>query len=251
MFGKSFTNQENQSNKEVMWMNRTVKSAVAVGVGLTMVFGGGLSYKLYGELQGDLGAATDTINRLEQKIDDKDNQIAEMDKKINDITYNHNALKKQKQELNDEVYKVAKKNEALKKANQALQVKKQKASKENQKVSIASKVNKENNDFKSSALNVKATAYTAFCDTGCTGVTRTGVDVSNTVYHEGRRVIAVDPNVIPLNSIVKVKTATMEFEGIAVDTGGAIKGNKIDILVNNTSVANEFGRQDAVVEVIN
>src|SRR5690625_1824147 len=66
----------------------------------------------------------------------------------------------------------------------------------------------------------EATYYTAFCPTGCTGVTATGIDVSNSIYHEGKRIIAVDPSVIPLGAIVKVTTPNKSFEAVAADTGG-------------------------------
>lgn len=98
---------------------------------------------------------------------------------------------------------------------------------------------------------VEATAYTAYCDTGCTGVTATGIDVSQSIYHEGRRVIAVDPAVIPLGSEVIVKAGGKEFEAIAEDIGGDINGNRIDILVEDTGEAMTFGRQAGTVEIIN
>jgi len=100
-------------------------------------------------------------------------------------------------------------------------------------------------------LNVEATAYTAFCDTGCAGVTATGIDVSQSIYHEGKRVIAVDPAVIPLGSEVIVKAGEQEFEAVAEDTGGDIRGNRVDILVNSVDEALEFGRQSVNIEIIN
>lgn len=99
-------------------------------------------------------------------------------------------------------------------------------------------------------LTVEATAYTAFCDSGCIGVTRTGYDVSNTIYYEGMRVIAIDPNVIPLHSILEVKTDTETYTAIALDTGGAIKGNRIDILMDTKNEAYQFGRQNAEVRIL-
>lgn len=60
-------------------------------------------------------------------------------------------------------------------------------------------------------------------------------------------VIAVDPNVIPLGS-------TVEVEGYGVfsaeDTGGAIKGNKIDIFVSTHSEAIQFGVRSVRVRVL-
>jgi len=61
-------------------------------------------------------------------------------------------------------------------------------------------------------------------------------------------IIAVDPKVIPLHSIV-------EIEGMgafnALDTGGAIKGNRIDILFDSKLEAKKFGIQYKLVRVIN
>ena len=97
----------------------------------------------------------------------------------------------------------------------------------------------------------EATFYTAFCPTGCIGVTATGIDVSNTIYHEGKRIIAVDPSVIPLGTHVKVILENGDsFEATAQDTGGDIKGGRIDILVESREEAYRLGRQSAKVEAI-
>ncbi|MCD8509610.1 MAG: ubiquitin-like domain-containing protein [Bacillus sp. (in: Bacteria)] len=98
--------------------------------------------------------------------------------------------------------------------------------------------------------NFTATKYTAFCPTGCTGITATGVNVSNTIWYKDYRVIAVDPSVIPLYSLVEVNTGRETFVAKALDTGGAIQGNKIDILVSSRSEALNFGVQNVKVRVI-
>src|SRR5699024_2342632 len=96
-----------------------------------------------------------------------------------------------------------------------------------------------------------ATYYSAYCSTGCTGVTATGDDVSSSIYVRGKRVIAVDPSVIPLGSTVRVTTPNETFEATALDTGGDIKGNRIDILVESTEKAYSLGRHSVKVEVLN
>ena len=53
-------------------------------------------------------------------------------------------------------------------------------------------------------------------------------------------VIAVDPKVIPLYSIVEIDTMG---SFIAIDTGGAIQGNRIDILFDSKDKALQFGRK--------
>ncbi|UMQ50241.1 3D domain-containing protein [Bacillus velezensis] len=98
----------------------------------------------------------------------------------------------------------------------------------------------------------EASAYTADCPEGCSGITATGLDVTGTIYHAGKRIIAVDPSVIALGSTVEVRQADgTTFEAVAQDVGGAIKGAKIDVLVANEADAVQFGRQSVQVRVIN
>lgn len=93
-------------------------------------------------------------------------------------------------------------------------------------------------------ISVEATAYTAKC-TGCSGVTATGINLN---ANPNAKVIAVDPNVIPLGSKVHV-----EGYGTAVagDTGGAIKGNRIDLHVPTKSQALNWGRRTVEVTILN
>lgn len=99
--------------------------------------------------------------------------------------------------------------------------------------------------------NFKATFY-AVGDNFTPGtVTANGTDVSNTIYSpEGHRIIAVDPSVIPLNSIVEVTYNGETFTAKASDTGSAINGNKIDILVSDAGEANANGLVPVHVKVI-
>ena len=92
--------------------------------------------------------------------------------------------------------------------------------------------------------------YTAHCNSGCSGRTATGYDVSNTIYYDGMRIIAVDPNVIKLGSIVEIRTPTESFRAIALDTGGSIKGKTIDILVDSNAEANRWGKRSVQLRVI-
>ncbi|RLJ81288.1 G5 and 3D domain-containing protein [Planococcus citreus] len=91
---------------------------------------------------------------------------------------------------------------------------------------------------------VSATAYTASC-TGCSGITATGINLK---ANPGLKVIAVDPSVIPLGSKVWVEGYG---NAIAGDTGGAIKGNKIDLFMPNRSDAIAFGRKQVKVKILN
>lgn len=95
----------------------------------------------------------------------------------------------------------------------------------------------------SKTMTMKATAYTAEC-TGCSGITATGIDVRNSTP----KLIAVDPSVIPLGSKVWVEGYG---EAIAGDTGGAIKGNRVDLLVASHGEAMQYGVHTVQVKVLN
>lgn len=93
-------------------------------------------------------------------------------------------------------------------------------------------------------FTVEATAYSADCS-GCSGVTATGINIKQS---PAPKVISVDPNVIPLGSKVWVEGYG---EAIAGDTGGAIKGNRIDVLVSSDSEARNWGRKTVQVKILN
>ena len=58
--------------------------------------------------------------------------------------------------------------------------------------------------------------------------------------------IAVDPSVIPYYTHVRI--GGLDYEYVAEDCGGGIKGKRIDVLVDNCSIANKMG-VDRNVEV--
>lgn len=91
--------------------------------------------------------------------------------------------------------------------------------------------------------------YTPYCN-GCSGVTATGVNVTKSIYVDGYRVIAVDPSIIPLYSILEVSTPHETFQAIALDTGGGIKGHKVDILVAEKQTAYSLGRHTVYIKVL-
>jgi len=92
-------------------------------------------------------------------------------------------------------------------------------------------------------LTVVATAYTAKC-TGCSGITATGINLKD---NPNQKVIAVDPSVIPLGSEVYVEGYG---RAVAGDTGGAIKGHKIDLHVPTKEQALNWGRQTVKVQIL-
>ena len=100
-------------------------------------------------------------------------------------------------------------------------------------------------------LLVEATAYTNNPEDTITFdgrvLTRSGYDVTDTILYEGMRIIAVDPSIIPLGTRVYVEGFGM---AIALDTGSAIKGNIIDILMDTKEEAVTFGRKPLTIWVI-
>ena len=62
------------------------------------------------------------------------------------------------------------------------------------------------------------------------------------------KVIAVDPRVIKLGTKVHVEGYGYAIAG---DTGGAIKGNKIDVFIPSKSRAYQWGRKNVKVKVLN
>lgn len=90
---------------------------------------------------------------------------------------------------------------------------------------------------------MQATAYTANCG-GCSGYTATGINLS---ANPNAKVIAVDPNVIPLGTRVWVEGYGTAIAG---DTGGSIRGNRIDAHVPTKRDAQKFGRRTVRVKVL-
>ncbi|MDP4084948.1 MAG: LysM peptidoglycan-binding domain-containing protein [Bacillota bacterium] len=93
-------------------------------------------------------------------------------------------------------------------------------------------------------ISVKATAYTANCP-GCSGKTKLGIDLK---ANPNAKVISVDPSVIPLGSKVYVEGYGY---ATAADTGGAIKGKRIDVFIPSEAEAVNFGAKQLTVKIIN
>ncbi|QWI38466.1 enterotoxin [Bacillus mycoides] len=109
-------------------------------------------------------------------------------------------------------------------------------------------VSKNNTQSAKRELTVVATAYTADpSENGTYGgrvLTAMGHDLTT---NPNMRIIAVDPKVIPLGSKVWVEGYG---EAIAGDTGSAIKGNRIDVLMGSKSKAMNWGRQTVKVKIL-
>lgn len=89
-------------------------------------------------------------------------------------------------------------------------------------------------------MDMVATAYAPWCCRGVDNITSIGL-------HAGYGVVAVDPRIIPLRSKVYI-----EGYGYAVagDVGSAIKGLRIDLGMDTTRLAKQFGRRPVRVYII-
>lgn len=116
---------------------------------------------------------------------------------------------------------------------------------QNKKIPVEKKEKKETiDDFEVvKTLKVEASAFTAYCK-GCSGKTASGIDLKK---NPDIKLIAVDPKIIPLGTKVWV-----EGYGIAVagDTGGSIKGNRIDVFVKTKKIALNWGRKNVEIKVL-
>ncbi|ARZ63039.1 MULTISPECIES: cell wall-binding protein EntB [Bacillus cereus group] len=123
--------------------------------------------------------------------------------------------------------------------------------KEEEKAREALKAKEESKNNVQSAkreLTVVATAYTADpSENGTYGGRVLTAMGHNLTANPNMRIIAVDPKVIPLGSKVWVEGYG---EAIAGDTGSAIKGNRIDVLMGSKSKAMNWGRQTVKVKIL-
>ncbi|MDZ7834762.1 MAG: 3D domain-containing protein [Alkalibacterium sp.] len=90
-------------------------------------------------------------------------------------------------------------------------------------------------------MSVEATAYSRNQPV-LSNFTYTGIDL-----RKNSRVIAVDPNVIPLGSRVFIPGYG---EYLAGDTGGAIKGSRIDLHMETVEAALQFGRRQLDIKIL-
>ena len=91
----------------------------------------------------------------------------------------------------------------------------------------------------SRSIVMEASAYLAGDGDGA-GITATGIPAV-------RGVVAVDPDVIPLGTRLFIPGYG---EAVAADTGGAIVGNRIDLVMDSYGEAMDFGRRDVTVYVL-
>jgi len=86
-------------------------------------------------------------------------------------------------------------------------------------------------------IHFVATAYSV------RGTTASGVFVNTGI-------VAADPNVLPIGSVIEMKHGAHSGIYTVLDTGGFIKGNRIDVYVPDSEDALEFGRRQVKIRVL-
>src|SRR2546423_128054 len=99
------------------------------------------------------------------------------------------------------------------------------------------KTEEEAGDVSTPALSFTATAYSL------RGRTASGSLVS-------RGVIAADRRVLPIGTRVRLEAGSYSGEYVVADTGGAVRGRKIDIWVPSAGEAMRFGRRPIKLTVL-
>jgi uncharacterized protein YabE (DUF348 family)/3D (Asp-Asp-Asp) domain-containing protein len=97
----------------------------------------------------------------------------------------------------------------------------------------------------SNVISCEATAYSSQ-EPGIGTITSSGKTVRRNP--NGYSTIAVDPRIIPIGTKVFVEGYGY---AIAEDTGGAIKGNKVDVYLNTIRDCNNWGRRMVNVYILN
>jgi 3D (Asp-Asp-Asp) domain-containing protein len=102
---------------------------------------------------------------------------------------------------------------------------------------LTAKTSVSTEEFEAGPQTYSATAYSL------PGRTASGKMVS-------RGLIAADPRVLPIGTRVRVEAGTFSGDYEVADTGGGIKGRRIDIWIPTTREAMQFGRRTVKLTVL-
>jgi 3D (Asp-Asp-Asp) domain-containing protein len=206
-----------------------------------LILGAALSVSIL--VSGSLtGYGVHKISNLEEEITKQHKVMESQGKKLEEQGVLTNQQKETIDILKEENFKL---NELLKTKDSEIQVKEKEIDslKEKQKEVSAMPSRGSSTDYKE--YYVEATGYIAMCQEGCTGITATGYDLK---AHPEAKVIAVDPDVIPLGSKVYVEGYGY---AVALDTGGGIDDFEVDLHFPTTATAKDWGRKTVKIKVFN
>lgn len=175
---------------------------------------------------------------LEDEIPELEKEVESLNKKIEELEKEN---KDKEKELKDSI----KKNNDLKEENKKL-----KKTNNIQTASRGTSYAKNTSGY----TTFKATAYSTYANGDPYAGKKWGDKTATGTRVKQGRTIAVDPKRIKLGSKVDIifpePYSHLNGVYIAEDTGGAIKGNKVDIYLNNYQECLRFGRRDIKLKVI-
>ncbi len=189
-----------------------------------------------------------------------------MHNQYQEVKAQHQEIRQQNEKLHEQVKNLKQQNDTvqtslqqkeqeLQQATQQLQQKEQQLQQTTQQLQQAQQQtatplsSRGNEPAEGREIYVKATAYSA--DPSENGGTYNGKVLTKTGFNltdnPNAKVIAVDPSVIPIGSTVWV-----EGYGYAkaLDTGGAIKGNRIDVFIANKEEGRKWGVRHVRVKIL-
>lgn len=230
---------------------------------LTIAAGGVGGYVAYDKIT-ELDAQ---VKNQEKKVEKQGSLINQQDDKINSLIDENihlkDALEKQKGKYEETIKEKDSKIDGLKKdlsAKREAEAREERLRQAKANVRVASASTSKPSSSKTTASSSKmpsrgqassaakeiymeTTGYIALCDSGCSGITATGI---NLMEHPNAKVVAVDPRVIPLGTKVWVEGYGYAIAG---DTGGAIKGHRLDLHFATKSQATNWGRRTVRVKI--
>jgi 3D (Asp-Asp-Asp) domain-containing protein len=211
---------------------------IAGGIGALLLVGGGYAGhtiyeqdKLIHEYQQKLVEQGSLIDQQKKDLVNQKREIETLKGQIDDLGIQLDTKVKAEESYKGEISKL-KDELAFKKANEA-------------KAEAVQAMPSRGEPSTGKTVTVSATGYIAMCKEGCTGITATGLNLKDNPH---AKVIAVDPDVIPLGTKVFVPGYGY---AIAADTGGGIDGWEIDVHFPTTQDARNWGRRTIQIKILN
>ncbi|URJ76349.1 3D domain-containing protein (plasmid) [Bacillus velezensis] len=210
------------------------------------------------DVKGDLKDVETQLGEAQLKIVNKEAEYNDLKKDLDNEKESSKSLSKEKEQLQSDLKRAKSENKKLEvrlrrkleeKKKEELAARKVKKQKINKFPKRSSSWLEADTSESSSAhdgwtkMSVEATGYSLISDElGSDGDSLTATGTQARVG-----VIAVDPMVIPLGSTVYIPEMGREFT--AEDTGGMIKGSKIDIYMAHGDQARQWGRKNIDIYV--
>ncbi|MFC3884506.1 3D domain-containing protein [Bacillus songklensis] len=197
--------------------------------------------------QAALAAMQVKYSQISKQIALAEQEKASIESQMKEI---QEAIKKEQEEARERAAKAAMERAAKEKAARETRLAEQARAKAAARAKVAasrpspSKETSGKEPTEGKEMYVTATAYSHEETDGNGYITALGYNIKN---DPSLKLIAVDPDVIPLG-----KKVWVERYGVAIagDTGGAIKGHRIDVLMHSKADALAWGRQTVKVVIL-